>query len=109
MSERNFLIPQLIGNLKEGSVEAESVLYHEHSVQTVKTPEGEKAIWAIVSDFNTMETMRMLSVVCDAFRKLGRRNLANGLWNLARCEDFGINKIQYPEGEHERSDTPTKP
>lgn len=89
----SFINPSLEGAEKEGSPEQESVLYQEHSVATVVTKDGPKAIWAVVSDFNNIETMRMLSVVCDAFKRLGRTELSEKLWAVAKQEDFGINPL----------------
>lgn len=94
----NYLVPTL-GPPREDSPEQESALFHEHSVQTIHTQEGDKAIWAIASDFNNLETMRMLSVVCDAFKKLGRVELAEKLWAVAKQEDFGINPLAHQSEE----------
>lgn len=99
MSLSKVLVPTLEGAFKEGSTEQESALFHEHSVQTVQTKGGEKAIWAVVSDFNNIETMRMLAVVCDAFKKLGRTELADRLWTEAKREDFGLNPLANQEHE----------
>ncbi len=93
MSLGKIISPTLEGAFREGSAEQESALFHAHSVQTVHTKSGDKAIWAIVSDFNNIETMRMLSVVCDAFKKLGRNELAERLWAEAKKEDFMINPL----------------
>ncbi len=97
MSISGFLVPDLEGAFKEGTTEQESALFQHHSVQTVQTKTGEKAIWAVVSDFNNIETMRMLSVVCDAFAKLGRHELAQRLWAEAKKEDFGLNPLAKQE------------
>lgn len=93
MSLSKILVPTLEGAFKEGTVEEESALFHEHSLQTISTTQGEKAIWAVVSDFNSLETLKMLSVCCDAFRKLGRKELADRIWTEAKKEDFGLNPL----------------
>lgn len=79
----------IIGDIGGGFVgEHQQATSIRHSVQTVKKDNKEMAIWAIVSELNTVETMKQLSYVCDALTKLGHKGLADRIWAEAMKEDF---------------------
>lgn len=81
---------------KDGIAEQKNALQTSHSVSRVK----DKAIWAVVSEFDATQTMKTLAFVCDAFRKLGRKELADRLWAEASKEDFGLNPLAKQEADH---------
>lgn len=51
----------------------------EQTVQTVKTPQGEMALWAIVSEFNVIESAKMVKLCVNAFNRLGREDVSEKL------------------------------
>lgn len=79
----NLLIPTTPGVFDEPAVE-QSQTSVEHSVQEVKTKNGEKWLWAIVSE-PTLKDATHISMLCvDAYKKLGRPEVAEDLLNLLK-------------------------
>jgi hypothetical protein len=86
VSSNNPIIPTSTAKIMNSreTAEVESALLAEHSVPII----GDKAIWAVVSDFNLAETCRTFMIVVAAFRKLGKHQLAEDLLARARTENF---------------------
>lgn len=80
-----------------GAEDQQSVTSIRHSVPVIKVKQKEMAIWAVISELNSIETMRTLSYVCDAFKRLGRAELAEKLWSEAQKEDFYLNPLAKQE------------
>lgn len=53
---------------------------------------GDKAIWAVISEFNTIEACRTFMYLTDALVKLGKPQLAKDLLTRMKVEDWYFNE-----------------
>lgn len=78
------IAPPPVSDLDDATVQQKRLVECEQKVTIVDTKNGQKVIWAIVSDLTLKDCCEMGLLVCDVFKRLGRHDVAEKIQQALR-------------------------